>query len=857
MKDLASERIKRIRRRYLDETPAISIERARYYTESWRETEVKDIPLGVRVALAMKHVYQNMRYAIDQDDRIAGTWTENYLGIPIDIERGLFNETFAVELDSLSMLGRLVSSNIRFVVFMLRKFGVRSVLHNLKRLKDTGAATPSIGLSPMHKRKINPYKISRRDKGYLQKKLLPYWKGRTIADLLRRELESSGIYSKEMLHFIHSLSGTTSHNDTIISTGSAIGTWQGHLILDHDAALKKGIKQMRHEVDEMLSDRRELKDEEAEFLASVSIALEGILIFAKRLADALEAKLAGESDQNRKEILSKMLAVCRKVPEHPAESFHEAVQSYWTVKTAVELAIPFNVHAPGRLDQIFFPYYMNDIENGLMSRDEARELLEELFLKIMSHNMRPYSNFTSYFSQRYEGSEPVTLAGQTESGEDATNELSYLMLEAADRSKAALNFVVRFHGNSPEALHMALAGLYYDQTSSVSMMNDEVCVRALEKRGFSREDALGYAVTGCVDMCAPGKTGGEAFSAILLSRVLDTSLRNGDSMTLIGLIENAGKKTGDPRDFNSFEQIIDAFSEQASHQIEKIAAASNIRDRLYAENLPSPFVSAFMHGCLENGRDVTKGGAVYDMEGILFMNSIANVVDSLFVIKKLVFEQGRFTIEELLEAVDNNYVGYEYIHHMIKELEGKWGNGNLESDSIAREITDRLFSETRRYRTYKGGFIAPFINSMTVHTYDGRISIATPDGRKAAMPFAPSCSPYNVDRHGCTGVLRSVAGLDFSEVLGCAVNIRMHPSAIGESPSTRQKWISLIKTYFNMGGSQLQPTVVSTETLRAAQRDPESHRNVIVKVGGYSAYFTDLGHEIQEEIISRSEHSSL
>jgi formate C-acetyltransferase len=355
-------------------------------------------------------------------------------------------------------------------------------------------------------------------------------------------------------------------------------------------------------------------------------------------------------------------------------------------------------------------------------------------------------------------------------------------------------------------------------------------------------------------MCAPGKTGGEAFSSILLCRTLDMALRNGDAQVTICLVKDAGLKTGDPDTFKSFDAFLDAFCKQAGLQIENIAKASNIRDRVHAENLPTPLISAFIQGCLEKRKDVTKGGAIYDLEGILFMNSIANLTDSLYVIMKLVYEDKRFTVKELLQAIDNNFEGYENMHSQLLALKGKWGNGNPETDELARKVTTRMFNELPKYRTYKGGIFAPFINSMTAHTYDGRIFIATPDGRKAGKPFAASCNPYNVDTNGPTGVLKSVAALDYTHVLGCAVNIRMHPSGIGESDEVRGKWISLIDTYFKMGGEQIQPTVVSTEVLRAAQKDPDAYQDVIVKVGGYSAYFVDLGFEIQEEIISRSEH---
>ncbi|MFA5064978.1 MAG: pyruvate formate lyase family protein [Dehalococcoidia bacterium] len=853
MKDEASERIKRIRHRYLEDMPGISIERARYYTEKWRETEKSNFSPGVRVALSMKNVYEKMRINLDPDDRICGTWTEYYLGIPIDIERGLFNETLRIELDRLSMAGHLARSNLRFIGSMIRRYGLLTLYRNMKHTADVGVAMPSIGLSPMSSRKINPYRITSSDKKELHNKLFPYWKGKTIADLLKTALESSNVYTGDILSFSAALPSTTSRNDTIISTGSAIGTWQGHLILDHETPLKKGLLGMHEEIRERLNSK-DLTSDQREFLKSIDIALEGVIIYAGRLVETISRELEQNKDPQRGGLLQRQLEICKRVPLYPPQSFSEAVQSYWTIKTAVELSMPFNVHAPGRLDQLFFPYYIKDIKEGKISREEARELLEELFLKVMSHNMRPYSNFISYFTQRYEGSEPVTMGGLTDDAKDATNNLTYVMLEAAADSKAALNFVVRLHKNSPPELFRKIAELHHEGNSSISVMNDEVSIKALEKRGFSHKDALGYAITGCVDMVAPGKTGGEAFCALLLSRILDMTLRNGDSQTVIGMVEGIGLKTGNPDTFITFDQLVDAFVEQTAFQIKKLVEATYIRDSLYAEHLPAPYISAFMQGCLDNGRDITAGGAVYDLEGILFMNSIANVVDSLFVMKKLIFEQKRFTFKDLLNAVDKNFEGYENIYQLINEVEGKWGNGNPESDSIAHDVTKRIFEETFHYHTYKGGFYAPFVNSMTTHTYDGRISTATPDGRKAAKPYAASCNPYNVEKCGITGVLRSVAAIDFSNVMGCAVNIRLHPSSIGQTEEARKKWIALLKTYFRLGGEQLQPTVVSTEVLKAAQKDRENYRNVIVKVGGYSAYFVDLGYEIQNEIIERTEH---
>ncbi|MFX1570185.1 MAG: pyruvate formate lyase family protein [Promethearchaeota archaeon] len=856
--DNASERIKRIRRRFLDDIPLISIERAKLYTEKWKKTNNNGLPLGVRVALSMKNVLENMTLYIDPDDRIAGKWTENFIGIPVDIERGIWNRVFEIELDEKAMKKYMKESNKNYMSYMVSKIGPDGLRELLEKTKKIGALITTLGTDTLKQRKINPYTIKEEDKKLLLTELIPYWKGKTLADILEKKYTNSEVYTGEAYEFLSNLPLKTAQNDIVISPCAVIGVWQGHLVLDFETILRKGLSIMLREVQDEIEENKDLTNEQKDFLRSIEITLEAVIIYSRRLAEKLKEELNKTNEVERRRVLSTMYETSKKIPIYPPTTFREAVQLFWIVKTTVDLAIPFNVHGPGRLDQLFYPFYSSDINKGLITREEARELLEELVLNIMSHNIRPYSNAVSDFSQRFEGSEPVTVGGLNEEGEDATNDLTYLILEAADRSKASLNFAVRFHDNSPEELYLKVAEIQYNGYSSISMLNDTVCIEALKKRGITEKDANAYSITGCVDMCSPGKTGGIGFSALLLCRTLDMTLRNGNCLTIGGLVKDVGLKTGNPDNFDTFDEFLDALHQQISFVIQKIVEATTIRDRLFANYFPAPFISAFMRGCFKHKKDVTQGGAYYDAEGILIMNSIANMVDSLYVIKKLIFEQKKFKFKELIEAIDNNFTGeYEPIHKMILGLEGKWGNGNPECDELARKVTTQIFEETYDYKTYRGGVYAPFIISMTSHTYDGRIGMATPDGRLAGKPFAASCNPYNVEKNGPTGVMRSVAALDFEHVCGCAVNIRMHPSGIGKTMEARKKWISLLKTYYSLGGQQLQPTVVSTEVLKAAQLNPEPYRNIIVKVGGYSAYFTDLGKEIQDEVISRTEHITI
>ena len=848
------ERIMRMRERYQKGPLYISIERAKYYTESWKETEGKGLSAGIRVALAMKNVYEKMTHYVDPDDRIAGYWTEFFLGMPIDIERGVFNQVLENELDKKSLILFRLRSFMKAMFYLLRKGLILQFWKNQKIVRSSGSKPLDLGFKTMSERKINPFQIKAQDKKILLKELLPFWKGKTIVDRIEKALVKHGIYSENMREFVLALSANTSRQVFLFSTAASIASYQGHVILDYERVLKQGLNAMLEEVREKLKQNPEMTQKEKDFLRSTEIALEGVIIYSQRLAQRLKQELELEKEPKTRAILQKMFETCSRVPFQPASTFEEAVQSLWTVKTAVELAHPVNLHCFGRLDQILYPYYEKDIASGRITREYARELLEELLLKIMSQNIRPESNILANFYHRYLGSSPITIGGLKPDGSDGTNELTYLFIEAAARSKAITNISIRVHPNCPDALLLKTAEELYKGTSSYAFFNDSINIDAMKRRGFSEPDARDYAVMGCVELTCPGKTGSMSANAILLSRLLDMTLRNGDSRMLAGLIKDEGLKTGDPDSFKSFEELLSAFQKQGKYIIKKLVEASNLRDRFYAEFLPSPYISAFIDGCLEKKKDATGGGAIYDLSGISMINSIANLTDSLYVIKKLVYEQKKFTIKQLIKAIDNNFIGYEDILREIKHLDGKWGNGYQETDQLARSVMKELFEETYKYRNYKGGPFVVYVISMTTHTIDGRLSIATPDGRRAATPYAASCNPYNVEKAGVTGVLRSVASLPFEDVMGCAVNVKFHPSAIGEIEELRRKWVSLLRTYFKLGGAQIQPTVASAEMLRCAQREPENYRDLIVKVGGYSTYFVDLGREIQEEVISRTEH---
>ena len=852
-------RIGRMRLRYQGGPAFISIQRALHYTESWRETEGRGIPRAVRVALAMRRVYERMDHHLDPDERIAGSWTEHFLGMPVDIERGIFGEVLAAELSKPTMAAQRGAALARGLAYAVRSRGLGDLVRGQIIARRRGAPPLNLGLRTMQEREVNPFQITDADRRLLVGELLPYWRGRTLVDELQRRLVASGLFSSAWHDLVAALGGGTSRQVLMVGAAASVACIQGHVILDYAPVLAKGLRGMLADVRAARDGAAatEIGDGERAFLDSVELALEGVGIFATRLADRVALELRGRLAAARRAELEELLAVCRHVPRERPRTFREAVQALWTVKTAVELAHPVNLHCFGRLDQMLEPFYAADLAAGRTTPEAARELLEELLLKIMSQNMRPESNMLAHFYHRFLGSSPVTLGGvRPADGTDATCATTYLFLDAAARSKAVTNVSLRVHPATPAALLDRVAQILAGEgASNLSLFNDATHVEAMRRRGFSLEDARDYAVMGCVETTCPGRTGHMSASALLLSRVLDMTLRDGEAAMLAGKVRGEGLRTGDPDRFGTFEELVTAFEEQARHAVGKIAAASDLRDLAHAEHLPAPLVSAFMDGCLDARRDVTRGGARYHMTGVSLINSIANATDSLHVIRRLVFEERRCTIRELMAAVDADFVGHEALLEHIRAVPGKWGNGDPATDELARRVVQALCDEVHRHRTPHGGPFVVYAISMTTHTIDGRLSVATPDGRHAATPFAASCNPYNVERRGPTAALRSVAALPFEEVMGCAVNMRFHPSALGPSAAARAKWVALLRAYFALGGAQLQPTVASAETLRAAQRDPDAYRDLVVKVGGYSTYFVDLGREIQAEVIARTEHA--
>lgn len=854
----AGDRIARIQRRYQSGEVWLSVQRARHYTESWRRTEGSGLSTEVRVAMAMLRVYDRVDVHVDLDDRIAGAWTEHFQGMPVDIERGVFNRVLSSELshrDLWQARGRSLVDGVRFVA---AHGGPVAFLRSRRQSRRAGRMPLDLRPHTMDERQINAFQISDADRQELRGHLLPWWRGRTAVDRLEAALARSGLRTAQMAAFTRAVGGQASRQVSLLTGSASIATFQGHLVADFEPVLRRGLTALREETAAWRAAAEQDADVDAgerDFLHARALALEGMERFARRTEAAVARVRDLARDPQERAALTDMLERCRRVPFEPARSFAEALQAFWTLKTALELAHPVNLHCPGRLDQLLLPWYEADLRAGRTTPQEATELLAELLLKNMAQNIRPESNFLGHFYHRYLGSSPITIGGVRRDGQDATNALTWLFVEAAARSRAVCNIAVRVAPLTPDALLARVAEVMRQGTSVFSLSNDQTHIAAMLGHGFALEDARDHAVMGCVEATSPGRTGAMSAGALQLCRLLDTTLRDGDCRVMAGTLQGDGPRTGQAGQFQTFEALLGAFESQAQAALRTIEAASNLRDAIYAAHLPAPLISTFTQGCAERRRDVTRGGAPYDLSGVSLVCSVANLVDSLHVIRTLVFEQRRVTLPDLVRAMDDNFEGHGALLRQIAGVEGRWGNGEPRVDALANEVVGRLCAAVKALKPARGGAFVPYVISMTAHTIDGRLSMATPDGRRAATPFAASCNPFNVERAGMTATLRSVAALPFETIMGAAVNIKLHPSALGSSEAGRGRWVALLRAYFDLGGAQLQPTVVSAAMLREARDQPEAHRGLIVKVGGYSTYFTDLGREIQDEVIARTEHA--
>ena len=776
-------RVDTLRWKIIEAPQEVCIERARYITEAMRLHWDKH-PV-TRISLAFEHILNSISVIIRDDEIIVGCRTSKLKGAPLFPE----NKSLWIEGD-------------------LENFDTRGLQRAM---------------------------ITQEEKDELALKILPFWKGKTVEERMQKLMPEDV---------------KTDMDKYIFTMMLEITYGIGHFTMNHTRVLARGLIGVIDDAEQKLAglSPEEKNGKKSLFYEAVIRNCRAVISFARRYSELALTMAAAERDRERAAELREIARVCGRVPEYPAETFHEAVQSLYFIHLVAQIESGGNSISLGRIDQILFPYYRKDLGAGRITPETARELVAMLFIK----TNEIWNVLEEAFIPGGEGTEGkttqnVTVGGVGPDGLDATNDMSYIALDAyADVRTVQPNFGVRVSPDCPEEL-MRRAVEYDRDGVLMHFFNDDAIIRSLVSAGHTVEDARDYGVVGCLEPNAQGKTFGSTF-AVQFSGIkcVELALLNG--------IDNifgypSGIESGDPVGFKNFEDLWNAYDKQMRHFINQMVRGMDVLDRAIAETVPSPFASAMVDGCLDKGMDLTGGGAVYNSTGVQLMG-FANVVDSLYAVKKTVFEDKRFTMADLTQWLSQDWQDAEDKRAYFLNRVVKYGNDNDDVDAMASRVIDHYCDVLSKYRNFRGGSFWPGIFSVGFHITMGAFTGATPDGRFAGDVLGNGITPTTGNAvSGPTAIMNSVVKLPVARVFnGANLNMRFQGKKISTENLT-----TLINTYFRCGGTQVQFNMVDSAILREAQRHPEKHRDLFVRVSGYSAEFTGLSEIAQDEIISRTE----
>jgi formate C-acetyltransferase len=791
--------------RFEGATPQIDVERALYFTRSFRQTEGQ--PLVLRWAKALHHIAENITVRIDEHQLLAGR-----VGKP-----GRYGILYP-ELDG-DFLDRAVAD-------LPRRIGA-------------------------------PFTISEVDAKIVIEEIAPYWKGKTYHEALNAVLPPD----------IHKL--TYDDTEGLISrfivneTSSFRSSIQW--VHDYEKVLTRGFGDIRREAQERLASLDPLSPrdevEKKPFFQAVVIVSDAIVLWAHRHAQLARDLALCDPDEARREELLTMADICQRVPEHPARTFHEAVQSQWFTQMFSRLEQKTGtIISNGRMDQYFYPFFKADIERGALTEARALELIECMWVGMAQFIDLYISPTGGAFNEGYAHWEAVTIGGQTPEGRDATNPLSHLFLKS--KREFPLHYpdlAARIHSRSPQSFLWDVAETIKEGSGFPKLINDEEVVPLYVSKGASFAEAYDYAVSGCAEARMPNRdtyTSGGAY--VNFAAALEMSLFNG---RMLKYGDRAlGAETGDPRDFNNWDDLWQAYKKQQLLFCKAAFTQQHIVCNLRARHFAQPMGSALHDLCMKHALDlhtphIPEGINLGYFECIGF----GTVVDSLAAMKKLVFEEKKVSMAELIEALKTDFKGKEPLRRLLKSAPC-YGNNDAYADEIAKDI-DRVFLEyTAKYSQELGIHNDIRYVPFTSHVPFGKVVSATPNGRKAFSPLSDgSSASQGADLNGPTAVLLSnyeTKNYGYRERAARLLNIKFTPKCVEGDDGTR-KLISFIRAFCDLKLWHVQFNVVNRETLLAAQRDPDKYRSLIVRIAGYSAYFVDLSPDLQNDLIARSGHGSL
>ena len=691
----------------------------------------------------------------------------------------------------------------------------------------------------LHTREKISYCVNSEARKVQEEEIIPFWQGHSMRDQIFTEMTPAWKDAYEAGIFTEFMEQRS----------------PGHTVLG-DVIYRKGLVELQQEVDAALARLDFLNDPQAfakeQELKAMRIAAGAVMRFAERHADLASRMAAEAPDPVRRAELEKIADVCRHVPAHAPRNFQEALQAYWfihlSVLTEQNTWDSFN---PGHLDQHLWPFYQRDLETGALTREQARELLGCFWVKFNNQPAPPKVGVTAAESGTYTDFCNINTGGLRPDGSSGVNDLSYLVLDVIDEMRLLQpSSNIQLSRKSPDRFLRRALEIVRKGWGQPSIFNADMVVEELLRQGKSIEDARVGGTSGCVET---GAFGNEAYiltGYFNLPKVLEITLNNGfDPRTG----KQIGIETGDPAQFQSYDDLFAAFRRQMQHFIEIKIRGNNVIERLYAAYLPAPLLSLLVNDCIATGRDYNDGGPRYNSTYIMGV-APGTTADSLAAIKYHVFEHHDLEMAELLDALRADFRGYEKTRLMLWNRTPKYGNDDAYADDILAEVFDAFYAAINGRPNTKGGTYRVNYLSTTCHVYFGSVTGATPDGRKAWEPHSDGISPaQGADRFGPTAVIKSAARMDHARTGGTLLNQKFTPKVV-EGDEGITNLLHLVRSYFKLDGHHIQFNVVTAETLREAQAHPEQYRDLIVRVAGYSDYFCDLSTELQEEIIERTEH---
>ncbi len=786
-----NERIEKLREQTLSINPSISIERAKLITEFYKSGMAEKVSIPVARAMAFSYLLENKQLCVNDGELIIGERG------PGPHETPTYPEICTHTMKDFEIL-------------------------------DT-------------REKIS-FSVDEETKASQVDAIQPYWSGRSLRDRIFEELDDDW---KDAY-------------DAGVFTEFMEQRAPGHTVLD-DKIYMKGFKDFINDIDASINSLDFYGDPEAfekrEELKAMRISAEAIISFAKRYSKYLYEMAASEKDVQRQNELETMAGICNRVPENKPNTLWEALQYYWFVHLGVITELnTWDSFNPGRLDQNLYPFFKQDIESGLLSEEQVYELLQSFWVKFHNQPAPPKVGVTAQESNTYTDFCLINLGGLTESGEDASNDLTYIILNVIEEMRLLQpSSMVQVSKKNPDRLLKRTLEITKTGFGQPSIFNTDAIIQEMLRQGKSIVDARNGGASGCVETGAFGKESYILTGYFNIPKVLEITLHNGIDPRINKQI---GIATGDPASFNSFEEFMTALKKQLNYFIDIKIKGNLIIERLWAKYLPAPFMSILVDDCVKRGKDYNNGGARYNSSYIQGVG-MGTITDCLSSIKYSVYQDKKISINEMIEALNKNFEGKENIRKMFLDETPKYGNDDDKADDLLREVFEMYFSAIDGRPNTKGGHFRINLLPTTCHVYFGSVIGATPDGRLAKKPLSEGISPVQgADRNGPTSVIKSASKIDHLRTGGTLLNQKFTPQIL-EDESGRLKVLHLIRSYFKMDGHHIQFNVVDVETLKKAQKEPENYRDLIVRVAGYSDYFVNLGEDLQNEIIYRTEQKGM